>query len=120
MKNMEDKEKVRTYNREYYKRNREKLLKRRREYRERNPEKYRNSNRKAKQKKIRSFIESRESRCERCGNRDRRTFQIHHRIRIGDKEPTTYETLIHTPWEHLELLCANCHQIIHLRNQLKY
>ena len=66
-----------------------------------------------KRKELRKqFIEFKGGKCQRCGNTDERTFEIHHINGRNEFEGRNiYITLRKVDWSELQLLCANCHRI---------
>ncbi len=60
------------------------------------------------------FFSSRGNKCEICGFLDERAFEIHHLN--GDTKPRRERNVkasLKEDWITLQLLCANCHRIIH-------
>ena len=104
-------EKLREYNREYYRRNREHLLRKQKE----------KNRRLAKRKRqwlagIKKTLE-----CERCGENHPATLTFHHKdssekdFEIGNAIVLGYsKKRILAEIEKCEVLCANCHAIEHL------
>src|SRR3990170_1317527 len=59
------------------------------------------------------FIEFKGGKCERCGITDERVFEIHHINGREKWEQSRITTLTKVDWKELQLICANCHKIIH-------
>lgn len=77
---------------------------------------------KDRRKRIHDWFESfkKDQKCSRCGNCDYRVLEFHHVN--GDKEENVSVLVSRAPWslerikaeiEKCEVLCANCHRIIH-------
>lgn len=89
----------------YYQKNRKKIRKYRKRFRER---------------VLKEFFKSKGNKCERCGEIDQRTFEVHHKFPIGRKSgrERSVDAIRKLPLEELALLCANCHRIVHKTGNL--
>src|SRR3972149_205391 len=109
--------------RNYYQQNKEKRRKYARDFyakQRTNPkirkDKSESSSKSQKRRRIElrnQFIEFKGGKCERCGITDERVFEIHHINGREKWEQSRITTLTKVDWKELQLICANCHKIIH-------
>lgn len=113
----------------YYRRNKEKFIERANIWRKNNPDKVKESARKLRLKNIYKLREDARikisnrmveifsyfgNKCSRCGFQEIAAFQIHHRFGKDGKRDWVRKSY---DLNNIELLCANCHCIIHYKDK---
>jgi vacuolar-type H+-ATPase subunit H len=121
-----NREKILKKSKQYYQKNKEKIIKRNLKYKENNKDKYigyrKKHYRKHREKilkyhrdRIEIFIKNLGGKCFLCGFNNRRALQIHHKN--GEKEQKRDWIKKNFDTNKIQLLCANCHAIIHYKNK---